>query len=439
MKFKNIFNLFNKEKNAAKEDKFYFIGAGGYSGTHFSNPQLAIEGYIRNIIVYKCISLISSNVALMNFDLYQGTGKTEKQIDNHKLLDLLKRPYPQMTKTTFIRDSISYLLIYGNAYIEKRKGSDRGGPYNSQPPIMLSPLRSDFITNHPGPNQLNRQYDYNSEYDGHIKFPVNMLGKSNLIHIKEYNPRDYFHGLSPMIPAVYSIDLHNEIGMYNNALMLNGATPSGVLKVPKETKLSPEQIQRLKADIKDKMSGSKNNGKPLLLEGGMEWQAVSVNAKDGEFAEMKRSAAHEIGLAFNVPIELLNTLQAKYDNLRSAYDQLYSDAVIPAAQNLVDFLNMDLTSMYGPDLELRANFSHTPVLIARKTRLMNDLNPVGFVTKNEKRKMTNFEEREDGEEYDGKQSQPSFGAEANSFIEKEIRSGSTVREAQQLAAQIYEV
>ena len=434
MKIRNIFNFFKKEKNSSSGFKFVILGAGDYIGTYYSDPKLAIEGYVRNIIVYKCISLRAENVALMNFDLFN-RDKQPKQIEDHILLDLLENPYPQMTKTDFLRDVSSYIDIYGNAYLEKRYGNMRGGSYKSTPPQTLFPLRSDWVTEENGVNQFNRNYKYSSEYDGFIDFPVGNSGKSNIIHIKNFNPRSYYHGLSPIVPAGYSIDQHNLSSKHNTALMGNGARPSGVLKVPKDTMLSDEQIKRLKADVNDKYSGSENTGKPLLLEGGMEWQEISINAKDGDFVNIKNTAAQEIGLAFNVPLELLNIFPAKYDNLKAAYDQFYSDAVIPQATQIINALNQNLVPLYDINLRLKANFNQTPVMMARKVRLMADLNPVTFLTANEKRKELGYEEHEDGNELKAGQSQ--IIPEANSFIEKEIRNGSTIGEALHLSEQIY--
>ncbi len=48
-----------------------------------------------------------------------------------------------------------------------------------------------------------------------------------------------------------------------------------------------------------------NAGRPLLLEGGLDWKTMSLSPKDMDFIEAKHVAAREIALAFGVPPMLL--------------------------------------------------------------------------------------------------------------------------------------
>lgn len=435
MKIKNILDFFSKkEKNAsAVTYRTLLYINDDFVATNYNSPKLALEGYIKCIIAYKCISLIADNCALMNYDLFNVQSGQKKKVEKHPVLDLLRSPYYQMSKTDFIRTVISQKKIYGNAYIEKRY-AQRGGDYNPGKPLFLFPLRPDFIIPRNGRNHLNDLYTYRDEYNSSIDFPVNIEGKSNIIHIKEFNPQSYFQGLSPIVPAAYAIDLHTFINKHNNALMKNGARPSGYLKVPAGVELSENTILRLREDIKTKYTGAENTGKTVMLESGIEWVQTSMSPQDGDFKNLKDSSAHEIGLAFNVPIELLNTIPAKYDNLAAAYDQLYSDAVVPESHSYCDNLNINLVPLYGDNLILEPNFDHTPVMLRRKIKTMTELNSIGFITKNEKRVLSGMEERPDGDEYDSKSS---IKPEESKFIENEINAGSTIEEAIHNAAVIY--
>ena len=51
--------------------------------------------------------------------------------------------------------------------------------------------------------------------------------------------------------------------------------------------------------------GRGNAGRPMLLEGGLKWQAMSLSPADMDFVGMKAAAAREIALAFGVPPMLL--------------------------------------------------------------------------------------------------------------------------------------
>src|SRR3546814_7377492 len=65
--------------------------------------------------------------------------------------------------------------------------------------------------------------------------------------------------------------------------------------------LSPEQFIRLKEEMAAGFQGAANAGRPMLLEGGLKWQPLSLTPADMDFTETKAAAAREIALAFGVP------------------------------------------------------------------------------------------------------------------------------------------
>ena len=69
---------------------------------------------------------------------------------------------------------------------------------------------------------------------------------------------------------------------------------------------SPDQYQRLRRELDEGYSGAIRAGRPLLLEGGLDWKAMSLSPKDMDFMEAKHTAAREIALAFGVPPMLLD-------------------------------------------------------------------------------------------------------------------------------------
>ena len=49
--------------------------------------------------------------------------------------------------------------------------------------------------------------------------------------------------------------------------------------------MSPEQFERLKQELQDGLAGAKNAGRPLLLDGGLDWKPLSMSPKDMDFIE----------------------------------------------------------------------------------------------------------------------------------------------------------
>ncbi|MGJ0425839.1 phage portal protein, partial [Methylocystis sp.] len=73
-----------------------------------------------------------------------------------------------------------------------------------------------------------------------------------------------------------------------------------------------------------------NAGRPLLLEGGLDWKALSLSPKDMDFAESKAGAAREIALAFGVPPLLLGLPgDNTFSNYAEANRALWRQTVLP--------------------------------------------------------------------------------------------------------------
>ena len=60
--------------------------------------------------------------------------------------------------------------------------------------------------------------------------------------------------------------------------------------------MTAEQFERLKAELEASFQGTRNAGRPLLLEGGLDWKAMSLSPRDLDFMEAKHAAAREIAL-----------------------------------------------------------------------------------------------------------------------------------------------
>ena len=122
-----------------------------------------------------------------------------------------------------------------------------------------------------------------------------------------FHPLDDHYGLSPLEAAAVAVDTHNAAAKWNKALLDNAARPSGALVYagPEGAVLSDSQFERLKRELEETYQGAVNAGRPLLLEGGLDWKAMSLSPKDMDFMEAKHAAAREIALAFGVPPMLL--------------------------------------------------------------------------------------------------------------------------------------
>lgn len=348
--------------------------------------NFAEEGYVKNVIAFRAINMIANAASSVPFILYRLTNQGKSQLKVHPLLKLLYSPSPITSKSEFIEGIVSHRLISGNAYVLMIEPKN-----NRKPPTELYLLHPDRVEIVPGRNNVPYIYRYtvnNNSYD----FRVNKLtGRSAVLHLKTFNPLSDWYGLSPIEAAAYSIDQHNQAGAWNQAMLQNGARPSGtiVVKSAKDGSggnLGQEQYQRLKEQINDHYSGSVNAGKPILLEGGLEWKEMSLSPRDMDFIESKHSSARDIALAFGVPPQLLGIPgDNTYSNLVEARLSLWEQTVLPTLENIVCHLNSWLTPKFGEDLCLSYDKDAIEILMEKRQKMWKYVENASFMTLNEKR------------------------------------------------------
>jgi HK97 family phage portal protein len=200
--------------------------------------------------------------------------------------------------------------------------------------------------------------------------------------------------------AAVPVDVHNAASAWNKALLDNSARPSGALVYgrPDGSVLSDNQFERLKRELEDNYQGARNAGRPLLLEGGLDWKAMSLSPKDMDFLEAKHSAAREIALAFGVPPMLLaipgdNT----YSNYQEANRVFWRQTVLPLADRIACALSHWLAPAFGPGLRLAVDTDAVEALASDRAALWERVNASGFLTVNEKRAMVGFGPVEGGD------------------------------------------
>jgi len=216
-----IHRLWCRAETKASATAPLFVSAGSHHPvwTPRQYDTLAEEGYQKNIIVYRCVSLIARGVASVPWQVYKGSCRLEV----HPLLTLLENPNPQQGLSRFMEALMSYLLLSGNAYIE--------AVIPEREPWELYLLRPDRIRVIPGKAGIPEAFAYNLQGRS-VRIPVDPLnGKSRVLHIKTFNPLHDWYGMSPIEAAAHAIDQHNAVASHNLALLQNGGRPSGAMSI----------------------------------------------------------------------------------------------------------------------------------------------------------------------------------------------------------------
>ena len=195
-----------------------------------------------------------------------------------------------------------------------------------------------------------------------------------------------------MEAAAYSIDQHNQCGAWNQALLQNGARPSGALMVKTAEgqggNLNDTQFTRLRQQLDEQFSGAANAGRPLLSEGGLEWKDMSLSPRDMDFISIKHSSARDVALAFGVPPQLLGIPgDNTFANLAEARLALWEQTILPLLEYMTDALNNWLVPMFDQGLELVLDQDAIPVLAAKRDAYWDRISKADFLSDDEKRKL----------------------------------------------------
>ncbi len=209
----------------------------------------------------------------------------------------------------------------------------------------------------------------------------------NLIHVRHFHPADDHYGAGCLSAADQAVATHNAAADWNRTLLENAARPSGALVYdPGDgAGLSADQFDRLKDELTRAYSGLTNAGRPMLLEGGLKWQSLSLSPADMDFAALKAAAARDIALAFGVPPMLLGLPgDATYANYREANRALWRLTLLPLAGKLLGALAEGLATWF-PDAALAIDLDQVPALAEDRERLWAQVSAADFLSNAEKR------------------------------------------------------
>lgn len=339
------------------------------------------EGYIWNVIGYRCINEIVRSASQLNIEAYNTA--TGQIIPNHQLAVMLNKPNLHGDSfESFISKALTYYYTTGSTYIER--------VFSGKKVLEINVIPSQEVEVKKGNNAfLAGSYKWN----GRIKkeYPVDPInGACDLFHFKEFNPIDPLNGLNPMESAAYSIDMHNLGMQWNNSLLKNSGRLSGILKT--EDRVTEEQYSSLRDSLKQ-YTGTTNAAKAMILEGGLSWQQIGISPVDMDFQRSLDVASRNIASAFGVPFALVVPEASTYNNMTTAREMLYEQTVIP----LLNRFLRQISTWLMPDqpIALRVNADGISALEGRreiKFERMIKAVQAGLLTRDEARLELGYDE-----------------------------------------------
>lgn len=293
-----------------------------------------------------------------------------------------------------LRETVaSHLLLHGNAWVQVLK--DAAGR-----PVELFALRPERMTVIAGEDGWPSACTY-AVAGRQVTIPLlDEDASPNLIHIRHFHPADDHYGAGCLSAADEAIATHNAASHWNRQLLENAARPSGALvhEGGDGNPLTGDQFDRLKNELASAFAGAGNAGRPMLLEGGLRWQAMALTPADMDFATLKAAAARDIALAFGVPPMLLGLPgDSTYANYREANRALWRLTLLPLAAKILAALGEGLSPWF-PGALPAIDLDRVPALAEDRERLWAQVGAADFLSGAEKRALLGLPSRQEIEE-----------------------------------------
>ncbi len=362
-------------------------GGGRVAWSARDTVTLTKVGFLGNPVGFRSVKLIAEAASALPLVLQD----TERRFDVHPVLELLARPNGLQGQAELFEALYGQVLLSGDGYLEA-VGGDDGVPGE------LHVLRSDRMSLVPGADGWPVAYEYAVGGRKH-RYTVGD-GVLPIAHIKAFHPSDDHYGFSPMQAAASAVDVHNAASRWSKALLDNAARPSGAIIYKGsdgQGTMSSDQYDRLLAEMESHHQGARNAGRPMLLEGGLDWKPMGFSPSDMEFQKTKEAAAREIALAYGVPPMLLGIPgDAAYANYQEAHRAFYRLTVLPLASRVAASVSNWLSEFTGEKLVLKPDLDQVPALSGERDSQWKRVSEAAFLSDAEKRALLGLPKLSEG-------------------------------------------
>lgn len=291
---------------------WYSLVREPFTGAWQRNEELSIENSLSNPVLFRCVSLISSDVAKMRCRLVRldENGIWTEQ-ENPAFSPVLKRPNRYQNRIQFFTYWMISKLTMGNAYVLKQR--DNRGVVVSL--YVLDPTRIKPLVAPDGSVFYQIAEDNLSNVTQQVTIPA-----SEIIHDRWNTMYHPLVGLSPIYACGLSAWQGLEISRTSTRFFKNGSRPGGILTAPGA--ITDDTAARLKETWEQNYTGE-NSGRVAVLGDGLKYEAMAMKATDAQLAEQLKMSAETICGTYGVPAYMAGVGSAPLNNNVQSLAQLY--------------------------------------------------------------------------------------------------------------------
>lgn len=345
-------------------------------------PYITEEGALNLSAVWACVRILSETVGTLPIHLYKRTDKGRERQYAHACHKLLQLPNSFSNRFDLMYHLMISCALWGNGYVRIHRGKD-SRPIRLQ---LIHPAKVEPILN------ANEELFYRLD-NGEL------LPNYELIHLRGLSTNG-IKGKSPIAVHRDNLSLTMAAQEYGERFFNQGGNMSGVFKYP--STLKPEAYQRLKKDLVAQSVGLHNAHIPLLLEGGMTYERISIPPEDAQFIATRKFQKTEIATIYGIPPHMIADLErATNNNIEHQGMEFVTYCLMPYLVRLEEEFNRKLLR-YDEFEEYYFLFGLNGLLRGdAKTRseYYKNMNFVGAMNANEIRSLEDMNAYEGGDEY----------------------------------------
>lgn len=344
------------------------------------NVQRMLKQIPENPFISSALERMQQGFYSIDWSVYEENkeGKNEKK-DNIVYRSLIN-PNALMDTDDFLYYCYLYWAIFGEFLIQKIK------LYNKYDLWVYSP--AEYTINY---NNNNILFGIQSIDLSNGK---KISGKEleNFCYKKMPNLYSKGNGINRVTSLALLHDYYCLISRWNNSILKNSGKRQFLILLDQLG--TGETIEKIQDRISEN-SGADGIGKPIILSGFDEKSKIhnlDFTPKDFDFMEATAEIRNITSNVLNVPDLLIGGKDnAKYNNMQEAKKALYTENIIPAAEQIKSCINRLFQKDFGHNELIDFDTSKIEVLKDNKIELINTLNASEFHTINEKRKMLNLD------------------------------------------------
>lgn len=325
-----LFSMFKSEKTEVRAiPKDVHRGSFSISSFFGGGSKISEDAAMAIPAVSSSVELITSSISQLPVYLYQEkpNGEVVKISSDKRVFLLNHEPNELISANTFKKRMVKDYLLHGASYTKiERRLNDVVSLYNL-------PVKEISVTKY-------RQFGYKhtaviSLTGDDSTSPTTFSTDELVIVVKDSEDGVTSKGVLDTNGELLRLAL-DEIN-YSSGILKNGALPIGVLKA--SSRLTSESIQRLRSSFENLYSGSKNSGKTLILEEGLDYQPVSMKPNEMDLTNSKKNTVSDVARVFNLPESMINPTANKYasnEQNNIHYLQYCISPIVTSIENSLD-------------------------------------------------------------------------------------------------------